>query len=89
MAVTMLDKPLNDLQREIIDLRQINKSRDYDFNKLGYIITISRDTLHETGIFQKQLLKQLQQFEISLADINQILRTNIEQKTQLEQQSGI
>jgi hypothetical protein len=89
MAVTMLDKPLNDLQREIIDLRQINKSRDYDFNKLGYIITISRDTLQETGIFQKQLLKQLQQFEISLADINQILRTNIEQKTQLEQQSGI
>jgi len=88
--MTMLDKPLKDLQREIIDLRQINKSRDYDFNKLGYIITISRDSLKETRIFQQQLLQQLQQFEISLADINQILRTNIEQKVQLEQQqSGI
>ncbi len=87
----MLDKPLKDLQREIIDLRQMNKSRDYDFNKLGYIITISRDSLKETRIFQQQLVQQLQQFEISLADINQILRTNIEQKAQLEQQqqSGI
>jgi hypothetical protein len=89
--MTMLDKPLKDLQREIIDLRQMNKSRDYDFNKLGYIITISRDSLKETRIFQQQLVQQLQQFEISLADINQILRTNIEQKAQLEQQqqSGI
>ncbi len=91
MTMTMLDKPLKDLQREIIDLRQMNKSRDYDFNKLGYIITISRDSLKETRIFQQQLVQQLQQFEISLADINQILRTNIEQKAQLEQQqqSGI
>lgn len=87
----MLDKPLNDLQREIIDLRQINKSRDYDMNKLGFIITVSRDSLRETELFQQQLLKQLQQFEISLADINQILRANIEEKIQLEQQeqSGI
>jgi hypothetical protein len=91
MAVTILDKPLSDLQREITNLHQINKSRDYDINKLGFIITISRDSLRETEIFQQELLQKLQQFEISLANINQILRANIEQKTQLEQQhqSGI
>jgi len=91
MAVTILDKPLSDLQREITNLHQINKSRDYDINKLGFIITVSRDSLRETEIFQQELLQKLQQFEISLANINQILRANIEQKTQLEQQqqSGI
>jgi hypothetical protein len=91
MAMTMLDKPLSDLQREITNLRQLNKSRDYDINKLGLVITVSRDSLRETEIVQQKLLQQLQQFEISLADINQILRANIEQKTQLEQQqqSGI
>ncbi len=89
--MTMLDKPLSDLQREITNLRQLNKSRDYDINKLGLVITVSRDSLRETEIVQQKLLQQLQQFEISLADINQILRANIEQKTQLEQQqqSGI
>jgi hypothetical protein len=86
MATTMLDKPLGDLRREITDLRQMNISRDYDMNKLGKIITISRDSLRETETFQQQILQQLQQFEISLADINQILRANIERKAQLEQQ---
>ncbi len=88
----MLDKPLGDLRREISDLRQANLSQDYDINKLGFIITVSRDSLREAEVFQQQLLKQLQQFEISLADINRILRKNIEEKTQLEQQqqqSGI
>ena len=92
MATTMLDKPLNDLRREITDLRQGNTSRDYDMNKLCSIITISRDSLKETEKFQQQLLNQLQLFEQSLGDINQILRANTEQKTQLEQQrqeSGI
>jgi hypothetical protein len=74
-ATTMLDKPLNDLRREITDLQQANTSRDYDMNKLCSIITISRDSLKETEIF-----------ELSLADINQILRNNTEQKTQLKQQ---
>jgi predicted HTH domain antitoxin len=86
MAITMLDKPLGDLRREIADLRQVNISRDYDINRLGTIISISRDSLKETGTFQQQLLQQLQQFELSLADINQILRANIQQKAQLEQQ---
>lgn len=86
MTMALLDKPLNDLQHEITNLRQINKSRDYDMNKLGFIITVSRDSLRETEVFQRQLLQQLQQFEISFADINQILRANSEQKTQLEQQ---
>ncbi len=88
MAMTMLEKPLGDLRREIIDLRQVNRSRDFDVNKLGFIITMSRDSLRETGIFQQQLLQQLQQFEISLADLNQILRANTEQKKQLEQQQS-
>ncbi len=88
MAMTLLEKPLSDLRREIIDLRQVNRSRDFDVNKLGFIITMSRDSLRETGIFQQQLLQQLQQFEISLADLNQILRANTEQKKQLEQQQS-
>ncbi len=79
---TMLDKSLGDLRREIIDLRQDN----YDMNRLCLIITISKDSLKETEKYQQQLLTQLQLFETSLADINQILRTNIQQKTQLEQQ---
>ncbi|CAF3343764.1 unnamed protein product [Rotaria sp. Silwood1] len=86
MAATMLDKPLGDLRREIADLRQLNISRDYDINKLGTIINLSRNSLRETEIYQQQLLQQLQQFEISLADINQILRANMKQKVQLEQQ---
>jgi predicted nucleic acid-binding Zn-ribbon protein len=85
-ATTMLDKPLNDLRREITDLQQANTSRDYDMNKLCSIITISRDSLKETEKFQQQILNQLQLFELSLADINQILRNNTEQKTQLKQQ---
>jgi hypothetical protein len=91
MSITMLDKPLGDLRREIVGLRQGNISRDYDMNKLGTIITISRDSLRETGTFQQHILQQLEQFEISLAEINLLLRANIEQKVQLEeqQQSGI
>jgi hypothetical protein len=87
MAITKLDKPLNDLRRQITDLHQGN----IDMNKLATIITISRDSLRETETSQQQLLQQLQQFEIALADINQILRANIEQKAQLDQQqqSGI
>jgi len=87
MAITKLDKPLNDLRRQITDLHQGN----IDMNKLATIITISRDSLRETETSQQQLLQQLEQFEISLADINQILRANVEQKAQLDQQqqSGI
>lgn len=85
-TVATLDKSLGDLHREIVDLRQVNTVRDYDMNKLSSIITISKDSLKETEKFQQQFLKQLQQFEISLAEINQILRTNAEQKVQLEQQ---
>jgi hypothetical protein len=87
MLTTMLDKSLDDLRREVTDLRKDN----YDMNRLCLIITISKDSLKETEKYQQQILNQLQQFETSLADINQILRTNIEQKTQLEQQkqSGI
>jgi hypothetical protein len=85
---TILDKSLADLRREITDLRQDN----YDMNKLSLIIKVSKDSLKETEQYQQLILNQLQQFETSLADINRILRTNIEQKTQLEQQqqqSGI
>jgi hypothetical protein len=82
MAITKLDKPLNDLRRQITDLHQGN----IDMNKLATIITISRDSLRETETSQQQLLQQLQQFEIALADINQILRANVEQKAQLDQQ---
>ncbi|CAF4351655.1 unnamed protein product, partial [Rotaria magnacalcarata] len=59
---------------------------DYDINKLGKIITVSKDSLRETETFQRAILQQLQQFEISLADINEILRANIKQKVQREQQ---
>ena len=86
MAQTLLDQPLGDLRREITDLRQVNILHDYDMNKLNRMITVSRDTLRETGNSQQHLLEQLRQFEISLADINQILRANHEQKTHLAQQ---
>lgn len=85
-TMTMLDKPLGDLSREITDLRKNQVARDYDMNKLFSIITISKDSLKETEKFQEKILNQLQQFEISLADINQILRANAEQRMQLEQQ---
>ncbi|CAF1259707.1 unnamed protein product [Rotaria sordida] len=88
-TTTMLDKPLDDLCREITDLRQMKIVRDYDMNKLSSIITISKDSLKETEKFQQQILKQLQQFEISLADINEILRANSQQKIQLEQQQQL
>jgi hypothetical protein len=88
MAATVLEKPLGDLRREITDLRQTNRLRDYDVNKLGFIITVSKDSLQETEVYQQQIFKQLQQFEISLTEINQILRANMEEQTQLEQQSG-
>ncbi len=81
---TILDKSLNDLRREITDLRQDN----YDMNRLCLIINVSKDSLKETEQYQQVLLNQLQQFETSLADINQILRANVEQKIQLEQQSS-
>jgi hypothetical protein len=79
---TMLEKSLTDLRREVTDLRQDN----YDMNKLSLIITVSKDSLKETEKYQTLLLTQLQEFEVSLADINRILRANIEQKTHLEQQ---
>lgn len=79
---TILDKSLGDLRREITDLRKDN----YDINKLCLVITVSKDSLKETEKYQQQILNQLQLFETSLAEINQILRTNVEQKTQLEQQ---
>ncbi|CAF3703405.1 unnamed protein product [Rotaria sp. Silwood1] len=85
-TTTMLDKPLDDLSREITDLRHNKINQNYDMNKLCSIITVSRDSLKETGKFQQHILKQLQQFEKSLADINEILRSNSEQKLQLEQQ---
>lgn len=84
-TTTTLDKSLTDLRREIGDLRKDN----YDINRLGLIITVSKDSLRETEKSQQMLLNQLQLFETSLAEINQILRTNIEQKTQLEQQQQI
>lgn len=87
MAVTILDKPLGDLRREIVDLQKTKSTRDYDLNKLIFLMNNSKDSLGETKIFQQQILQQLHQFEISLADLNQILRTNIEQQKQL-QQSG-
>lgn len=86
MAVTMLDKPLGDLRREIVDLQKIKSTRDYDLNKLMFLMSNSRDSLGETRTFQQQILQQLQQFEISLGDLNQILRTNTDQQKQLEQQ---
>ena len=49
-------------------------------NKLSLIITVSTDSLKETEKYQTLLLTQLQEFEVSLADINRILRANIEQK---------
>lgn len=79
---TTLDQSLNDLRREIPDLRKDN----YDMNRLGLIITVSKDSLRETEKSQQVILNQLQAFETSLAEINQILRTNIQQKIQLEQQ---
>lgn len=85
MAATLLEQPLADLRREITDLRQVNILHDYDMTKLTRMLAASRDTLQETGNFQQQLLQQLQQFEISLADINHILRANVEEKAQLEQ----
>lgn len=86
MTATVLDKPLGDLRREILDLQQTKFSREYDLNKLTFLVTNSRDSLGETKRFQQQILQQLQQFEISLAELNQILRANIEEKMQLEQQ---
>jgi hypothetical protein len=79
---TMLDKSLGDLRREITDLQQDN----YDMNRLCLIINVSKDSLKETEKSQQQILNQLQLFETSLTEINQILRANIEQKAQLEQQ---
>ena len=81
-TTTTLDKSLTDLRREIGDLRKDN----YDMNRLGLIITVSKDSLRETEKSQQVLLNQLQLFDTSLAEINQILRSNIEQKTQLVQQ---
>lgn len=86
MAITLLDKPLGDLRREIADLRQISTRRDYDIGKLTKLITISNDSLRETQSYQKTLLQQLQEFEFSLADINEILRANLKQKLELKQQ---
>ena len=85
MALAVLDKPLNDLRREITNLRQENVSREYDTNKLSIILSRSKDSLKETETSQQQLLHQLQQFEISLVEINQVLRANSEQKAQLDQ----
>lgn len=79
---TTLDQSLNDLRREIPNLRKDN----YDISRLGLIITVSKDSLRETEKSQQVLLNQLQLFETSLAEINGILRTNIQQKIQLEQQ---
>ncbi|CAF3628071.1 unnamed protein product [Rotaria socialis] len=84
-TTTMLDKPLGDLCHEIADLRQNKTVRDYDMNKLCSIITISRESLKETGKYQQQILNQLQQFDVSLSEINEILRANAQQKIQLEQ----
>ena len=86
MAATILDKPLGDLRREILDLQQTKVSRDYDLNKLNFLVNNSRDSLGETKRSQQHILQQLQQFEISLAELNQILRANTEEKLQLEQQ---
>lgn len=78
---TVLEKVLVDLRREVTDLRQEN----YDMTKLGSVINVSKDSLKETGKYQQELLKQLQQFESSLAEINEILRANVARKNQLEQ----
>ncbi|UJR22588.1 hypothetical protein I4U23_025633 [Adineta vaga] len=85
VSITKLDQSLGDLRREIIDLRQIDHSHEYDTKRLNSILNISRDSLKETEKFQQHILNQLQQFEISLADINEILRANVEQKMQLQQ----
>jgi len=82
MTTTILDKVLGDLRREVIDLRQNN----YDITKLGSVINVSKDSLKETEKYQQELLKQLQEFESSLIEINEVLRANTERKTQLEQQ---
>lgn len=86
-STTTLDKSLSDLRREVNDLRQLDRSRDYDTRRLTSLLGTSRDSLKETEQFQQQILDRLQQFEVSLADINAILRTNVERKIQL-QQSG-
>lgn len=83
--MNLLEKPLGDLRQEITNLRQINVLHDYDMNKLNRMIVVSRDTLKQTEDKQKHLLEQLKQFELALLDINNILRSNLEQKSQLEQ----
>ena len=84
--MTLLEKPLGDLRRELIDIRQRKFNYDTDLNKLGFIITISRDSLRETEVYQQKLLQQLQQFAISLTDVNEMLRANFQEKTRIEQQ---
>ncbi|CAF1506676.1 unnamed protein product [Adineta ricciae] len=86
VSISILDRSLVDLRREITDLRQIDRVEDYDTKRLSSIINLSRESLKETEKFQEQILNQLQQFEISLADINDILRANVQRKIQLEQQ---
>lgn len=86
MAATMLDKPLSDLRREVDDLRRGHATRDYDTNRLSSILGRSRESLREAGMSQQQLLERLQQFDISLAEINEILRANSERRAQLDQQ---
>jgi chromosome segregation ATPase len=88
MTSTVLDKPLDDLRREINYLRQVNVVKDDDMNKLSRIITDSHDKLRDTSTHQQQLVEQLQQLELSLSDINNILRNNHVQRSELAQQSG-
>ena len=85
MSVTVLEKPLGDLRREITDLRQVGNARDYDTSRLDRILTLSRESFRETESCQEQLLQQLKLFENAFADINQILRTTIDEKVRLEQ----
>ena len=85
MSAAVLEKPLDDLRREITDLRQVSNARDYDTSRLDRIMTLSRESFRETESCQEQLLQQLKQFEHAFADVNQILRAKIEEKVRLEQ----
>ena len=85
MTTTMLEQPLRDLSREVSELRRADK---HDLKKLHALLTVSKESLTQTALFHEQLLQQLQQFETTLKEINQILRSNLQDRIALEQQLG-
>lgn len=81
-----LEQISHEFSRRLSDLRREESSTEnFDVNSISTLLKHSKDCFHETKLNQDKLLKQLNQIETALIELNRILRLNADAQTKIEQ----